>query len=274
MAKIHIDRVASKYGKSNIRGKKYQALMNEIIQQNTTNIQRAIGRVNHKKFDKALSRLDTETFKTVVPSIDEVLPKASVSSLKSAEQGELITQTLRDRLNRDLRNSLKLYTKKTGELAFIRRRGKLVGTVNPKAIMSMQKAVTKTFKEYSKKDPRIGVPGNVRNIAVTEVRSNIEEIKKQYLNKLIEKNQGLIDVEKEWIQNKGMAKEPRRSHAETHGVKLSWPGKFQIPIYKSIRGKVVKRGIVLADRPYDPKLPLSEKIGCNCELIYRIKRMT
>jgi hypothetical protein len=178
---------------------------------------------------------------------------------KSVERGNLISKDLHDRLSRDLRRSLNQFTPKTGEPTFIRRRGIRAGRINPKLIESLEKDITRTFENYTKKDPRYGVPANVHGIAVTELRSAVSEMKASYMNEFRAANPD-TQVFKRWIHNRSLSKEPRPHHMAHNRKTAAWDEPF-----------VLSNGAVLM-YPHDPAAPAEEVINCNCDYIVYVRR--
>jgi len=269
MAKIYLNRLIKKYdfSKSQVKGSNYRKLMKDVLANNSENISRATARLSKDHWDKSLKKVKRTKGQRqfIIPNVEETLPKRSVFLKKAAEQGNLITDTLRDRLTSDLRNSLENFrTKKTDQPAFIRRAGAKAGTINPELIKQFQKDITETFESYTKTDPRFGVPGNIRNIAVTEMRSTINEIKHAYNQELRNKNSD-ITMRKRWQQNKKLAAVPRKGHMMVHGVEMDMDSDFNVSLFNH-KGK--KIGTTKMQRPHDPDAPAEQVIGCSCELIY------
>lgn len=272
MAKLSLQRLIKKFGfgKGDVSGANYQDLMTDVLAHNTKQIANATAKLSRNHWDRSLKKLSRtvrEKRQFIIPDVSDVIPKDAVFFKKSAEQGQIITDTLRDRLTGDLRATLESFKTKTGEPSFIRRRGVTAGTMNPKLTVELEKSILATFTDYTKIDPKYGVPSNINTIAVTEARSTVNAIKESYNQKLMEDNPD-IDMMKEWIQNKGLSKDPRLGHAAVNHKKIKFHDKFQVPLYKKIRGKLVRIGTTLMSRPHDPDAPLEQIIGCHCELRY------
>lgn len=270
MAKIHLDRMRKKYG---YRGEPYSELIQKILINNKENISRKMIRMNSSFWDKSLKKITPEYKRFIIPSLEDVLPKRSVFALKAAEQGKLIKDTLRDSLTKNLRDTLKTFTLKTGEANYIIRRGETAGRINPKLVKEFQSKITTTFRNYTKRDPKFKVPLNIKTIATTEIRSAISNIKNTYINSLVEKNPDL-ELKKIWIHNKSLSKVSRRGHLRLNNKKIPYNKNFIITRYRKIGKRWYKAGTIEARYPHDPNLPPEEVINCNCDIDYisRIKK--
>ena len=268
MAKLHLSRLIKKYGfsSSQVKGANYRKLMKDVLANNSENTARATTRLSQDHWAKSLKKVKrTKGRQFIIPSVEETLPKRSVFIKKAAEQGNLISDTLRDRLTANLRSSLENFrTAKTDEPAFIRRAGTKAGTINPELIKQFQKDITETFESYTKTDPKFGVPGNVKTIAVTEMRSTINEIKHSYNRELMSRNPEMM-MRKRWQQNKKLAAVPRKGHMIVHGVEIDMDSDFEVPLYNH-KGK--KIGTTKMQRPHDADAPLEQVAGCNCDVVY------
>jgi len=263
MASSFFRRLTQKYDSENLKGKKYQKVINEIIAHNSEKIGSVINRLTNKNYKESLKKLSKEKTKTVkLPDLSEVLPKQSVFLIKAADSGKVISDTLRSRLEKDLRGALGEFDG-TGKKRMEIQRGTATGKINPELIKLFQEKITGTFENYTKRDKKTGVPSNVKNIAVTEIRSTIGLIKDSYIAKLKEKNPNLVFI-KTWIHNRGLSKKPRQYHIEMNGVTIWEDEKFKVP-----RGD--GSGFDYMTRPHDPEAPLGQIIGCNCDYIIKAR---
>jgi len=267
MAKIYLNRLAKKYGidPKDVSGQNYQVLMNDILARNTQNIQQATAKLSDAHWNKSIKKFEAPGKRFILPDVTEVLPEKQVYIKKTADRGELITNSLRTKLSKDLQSVLQDFrTAGTGEPAFIRRRGTQAGTINPKVIELYQEKIMQTFQEYTKVDPRFGIPGNIKTIATTETRSAIHDIKRAYSDELLKKNPSLR-MRKKWIQNKGLSKEPRKGHSEVNGVIIDYSDKFKVPLYNK---KGIRLRVDNMTGPHDPNAPKEQNIGCSCDIEY------
>jgi hypothetical protein len=278
MAKIYTDRIIQKFGlepnpDGSWKGLKYSDVCARIISHNTDNIARKIIKTNQDSWNKASLKISTKEKRFIVPDQSDILPKRAPHIIKAADSGKLISQTLRDELTKNLRDSLNQFTPVTGEQTYITRRGAKAGRINPKVIKQFQDKITDTFQNYVKKDPSIGMPPNIATIAITEMRNTITTTKHLYMETLRSKNPD-VKFKKIWIQNKGLSNHFRKSHNAVNGKTIDIDDKFKVPEYKKIAGKWVRTGnIIEMDRPYDPDAPLSEKIGCSCDIEHIAQRV-
>ena len=261
MASAFFKRLAKKYGTENIKNKKYEAVIQDILVHNNEKTSRAIARMSNDNYKNQLKKLNKKKQKVVkLPDISDVLPKRSVFLIKAAEQGKMITDTLRTRLEKDLRDTLRKF-QETGESKMEIQRGRTTGKINKKLIQEFQKSITGTFESYTKKDKKTGVPGNIRNIAVTEIRSTVGDIKAEYNWVFLEKNPG-VKMTKAWLHNRRLSKVPRKPHMALDRVTIPIQEKFKVDREK-------EAGYDMMDRPHDPAAPAHQKIGCSCDCVYK-----
>lgn len=265
MASIFFRRLNEKYGKSgkaNIKGKRYQKMIKEILAHNNEKMSNAIGRLTNQNYKDSMAKLSKMKAKIVkLPDLTDVLPKRSVFVIKGAESGKVVSNTLRTRLEHDLRTTLKKYMS-TGQPRMEIQRGISTGKINPKLIKEFQTAIKGTFENYTKKDPKIGIPKNIKAIAITETRSAIDFMKSEYKNQLVRKNKGNIRITKTWKHNRQLSKVPRIGHMKLHNLTLLDEEKFYVE--REDRG-----GFDLMDRPHDPIAPAYQNIHCSCDIIYK-----
>lgn len=246
--KLYLDPIRRKTG---WKGEKLAGLMNRIIAVNQEKAFTAIGRLRSSQFGKQNVRSGS-TFK--LPDLSEVLPKRSVFMRKAAIRGRLITDNLRDELTRDLRKTL-------AETPWTSR-GAMIDT--------FRKRITETFTGYTKRDPRYGMPSNIRNIAVTEIGATINDVKKTYHDRLMQANPDM-QAFKTWAHSgdRKRIKQPRRGHLRMNGVRVDASESFQVPYYDS-KGHVIRTDYM--DRPHDERAPLDQVIGCMCSVNYSYRK--
>lgn len=261
MASAFFKRLTKKYGTKNIEGKKYGAVIQDILIHNNEKISRAMGRLSESNYKAQIRRLSKKKQSIIkLPDMEKVLPKRSVFLIKAAESSKMIADTLRTKLESDLRKTLEKYQQLGGPKIEIQR-GKTTGKINTKLIEEFQKAITKTFESYTKRDPKTGVPGNIRNISITEARSTIGMMKDSYNRNLLKKNPGM-KISKTWIHNKRLSKKPRNGHMKMNGVTVSIDEKFKVD-------RETDSGYDMMDRPHDPNASAAQVIGCSCDCIYK-----
>lgn len=271
MAKLHLDRLAEKYpnalASGEVTGVNYRALMSEIIANNHGNIQRAVGRIQTDHYQQQAAKIKRSTTKQIaVPALEEVLPKRSVFLRKGAEQGQLLSDSLRDELTKNLRSAVTDYLK-TGADSMQYRKGERRGRINPELVQSLKTKMTETFAGYTKPDAT-GVPKNIETIANTEIRSAISDIKHEYAKKLEERNPGRIQMVKIWKHNPSLSDHPRANHRFMDGKEKPIGVPFSVPLLKKSRNGWIWGGPTMMMHPHDPTAPAEQVINCSCECIY------
>ena len=278
MSKIHIDRLAKSLGldPKDIRGIKYEKLVQAICVKNSENISKKVTKINQDEWSRAMDKIGTKEKRFIVPSLNDVMSRNNVSIRKSAENGTLISNTLHEGLVKTLNRTMQDFTEKTGEMTYVARRGKTAGKINVGLIEKFEQNLTKTFQNYTKKDPEFGMPTNVHTIAVTEMRSTINTANHLYVETLNEKNPDLI-MQKVWVHNGGLSKESRPGHEkvaqQTARKPIDVSEFFEIPYYFKYKGKWRKgAGTISMQHPHSGEGGPEEEIGCNCEVRYVARR--
>lgn len=254
MAKLATERLRKKYG--NFRS--YGDLAERIISENHTKVATKITRMNNSVFTAESARVKNKAKAVNLPELTSVLPKR-IEAIKSKERGQWMAENLKKKITDDLRNVLR-------QNGALRTRGKLVGTMKEKMVKDFQARITQTFEGYTKVDPKLGVPSNIRNIAVTEVRNVVNNTKDAYMDELLKRNSDL-HITKTFVHNGRMSKHPRMHHKEANG--LTVPKSEPFRLFNRETGRVV-----VMMYPHDPSLPPEETIGCSCEVVYRVQKKT
>ena len=262
MAKVHLDRLKKKYP-GIVSGQKYSEVVKDILFQNNQNVTNSMNRKSNKQWEKLSSKISTKEKRLVLPDLKEVVPDRALGVLKASQDGEMIRDTLRDSLTKDLRQTLDEFNI-TGQEAYIKRRGATAGRINPKLVKEYEKKIKGTFDNYTKKDPKLCYPENVHRIAVTEVRSAINNSKNLYTNKILEKNPDIM-VKKKWIHNKGLSSKPRRGHLKMDGTTVGANEFFEVENWVLVKGRPKKVGVTKMKHPHDPDAPPEQVINCNCD---------
>jgi hypothetical protein len=249
MAQIHLDRIKKKYGWT---GENYKKLISKILEENTKNIHNNIGRILVRDL-KAKAKTLRIGKQILVPDITAVFPKRAIHLRKAAEKGELLTDTLRDRLTGHLRETL-------NKPEFEHKKGRLAGAIKEELVTEFQNKITETFDSYTKKRNK-KMPSNLATIARTEVRSALSVVKHEYMTALVEKNPDL-DVQKVWI-HRGSSRpgyHPRGHHEDLDGTQIPMDEDFEIITDDNER--------YFCAYPHDDRLPAGEVINCGCEMKY------
>lgn len=196
-ARLTLKKLAKKYG-VDIEGATYAKVVQEIINENVARASKKMGNLSNRRMKQAFA----DSIKDGV--VD--LPTYAISNLtvrKGAEDGKMITDTLRDVLTRGLRKAI---------------------TDNPndteKAIAQMQSHVKDTFTTYT--------TSHAKMIAVTEVRSSVDLSKAEYVRELVARNPNKLRVTKKWIHHDHLVKVPRLTHKAIDGEKVLFNQPFSI----------------------------------------------
>jgi hypothetical protein len=269
MAKIYISQLQKKYKfkEGEVTGLNYRRLMQDILANQSDNMAKIVNRISNSNYKKQISKVKDIEKKLILPDLSDVMPKRSVFIKKGAIDGDIISDTLRDSLTKNLRQSLDDFKTKTGLPAYVRLRGKKAGTINPKVVKEFEKSIKQTFDKYTKIDPKYGMPANIHTIAVTEIRSTINPIKYKYNMKLYQKNKDKFNFFKMWRQNKSLSVEYRRGHNLVNGKKILIDQFFEVPRIIKKAGKWVQVAIDKMKHPHDFNAVAEQNIGCNCDLV-------
>jgi hypothetical protein len=204
-------------------------MIGEIIEDNKVRASKAVQDISALRYRRA-ARQALKDGKLTVPS-----PLGIPTVRKSAESGAQITDTIRDRLVRGLRNALQ----EEPELA----------------IEKMVKVVNETMSPYTKRISPTETTPAAKAIAVTEVRSAVDLAKWTYASRFAEENAMTMDIKKQWRHNDHLVKTPRRGHKLMHGVIVPFDKPFLVP---------TSTGTVEMLYPHDADAPADQVIGCQC----------
>ena len=195
--RLTLKKLAKKYG-VDIKGATYTKVVQEIINENVARASKKMGNLSNRRMKQAF----TDSVKDGIVTLpDYAIPNVTVR--KGAEDGKMITDTLRDTLTRGLRKAI---------------------TDNPnnteKAIAQMQSYIKDTFTTYT--------TSHAKMIAVTEVRSSVDLSKAEYVRELIARNPNRLRVTKKWVHNDHLVKTPRLTHKVINGEKVLFNQPFSI----------------------------------------------
>ena len=235
-------RLKGKY--QNWSGENYNKLISAIIQENQVKTAYAVGSVDKKKFEVSTKG------KIEMPSLSYVINR-SPTIIKSADQGQLLNKTLREKL----RTTIKATIQEEGLL--------WGGKTKQKTVNAVKSAISGVFENYTSK----GIPANIETIAVTETMAISNAIKEEYARET--KRTTGLNIKKRWLHFPSKSDEPRKGHAQLNRKSIDSEDFFVLKGYKSGKptGEIFK-----CQRPYDPTLPGSERIGCHCELEYYVEK--
>lgn len=195
--RLTLKKLAKKYG-VDIEGATYAKVVQEIVNENVARASKKMGDLSNRRMKQAFA----DSIKDGIVDLPAyTIPNVTVR--KGAEDGKMITDTLRDTLTRGLRKAI---------------------TDNPnnteKAIEQMQAHIKDTFNTYT--------TSHAKMIAVTEVRSSVDLSKAEYVRELIARNPNKLRVTKKWIHHDHLVKIPRPTHKAIDGEKVLFNQPFSI----------------------------------------------
>ena len=195
--RLTLKKLAKKYG-VDIKGATYTQVVQAIVQDNVARASKQMGKLSNRRMKQAFA----DSIKDGIVSLPEyAIPNVTVR--KGADDGKMITDTLRDTLSRGLRKAI---------------------TDNPndteQAIAQMQAHVKDTFTTYT--------TSHAKMIAVTEVRSSVDLSKAEYVRELIARNPHKLRVTKKWIHHDHLVKIPRPTHKAIDGEVVLFNQPFSI----------------------------------------------
>lgn len=251
--------LAERHGREDIRGATYRDVVARIVSHNSRLVQRSVLDAD----SQAVARAARQRRGVVLPPVEEIMDSEVLQVRKGAESGEMITDTLRERLNAALQAALKERAA-SGKPLYSSKRG---GGLDPEVVASMERRITEAFRPYVKRG-KYGVPDNVHAIAVTEVGSAVSDLKQRYTRKLVEANPGYRAV-KRWRHFPSLSKVPRLGHHLMNGQEVGLEERFSVPEHVMERGRWVPTGrIILMLHPHDPAAPIGEVVSCHCAAEY------
>ena len=195
--RLTLKKLAKKYG-VDVEGATYAKVVQEIINENVARASKKMGSLSNRRMKQAFA----DSIKDgIIDLPDYAIPNVTVR--KGAEDGKMITDTLRDALTRGLRKAI---------------------TDNPndteKAIAQMQSHIKDTFTTYT--------TSHAKMIAVTEVRSSVDLSKAEYVRELVARNPNKLRVTKKWVHHDHLVKIPRPTHKAIDGEKVLFNQPFSI----------------------------------------------
>ena len=243
-------RLQNRYGKGVFEGNSLADISKLIIEKNTENVAHAIATTDQRRLRTNLKRVQPASAgrskKLVFPDVSNVI-RRSKTLIKAAEDGDVLSTTLRTRMQRAVKRTLFEHGVSTTR-----------GTVPKRLATDLKKAMTKAFKPYTKKNARLGMPAHVARIAITEARFAANTIRREYTEQLAAQNPDW-EVRKKWNHNR--SRHPRENHLRMHGREVSLASSFK---FRTAKGK-----ITTISGPYDPRLGPDDIVGCHCELTYK-----
>lgn len=195
--RLTLKKLAKKYG-VDIKGLTYNQLVQDIITDNSLRASKKIHQLSTRRMNNAF---DESVSMGIIQLPEYAVP--AVTLRKAAQDGRMITDTMRNVLTRGLRQAI---------------------TDNPnnteQAISQMQQYIKDTFDTYT--------TSHAKMIAVTEVRSSVDLTKNQFAQELINRNEGKLSITKQWIHHDSLVKTPRDNHKAIDGEKVPFSSPFSI----------------------------------------------
>ena len=260
MAKIYLNRILNKFAWT---GHNYRVLMSGLIADNAQRIHNSVLQVDHKILENQMKKVRVKEQALNLPRLSDVIKPQSQWTRKGADRGKLITDNLKDKLSKDLRTIL-------DKPEYMRQRGKLTGTLKNQALLDMRETMKETFRNYTKVDPTIGIPKNIKAIVSTELRSVVNQTKQEYNQKLLQANPDIV-IMKKWIHNGNVwgsnDYKARKHHRDLHGDEVAYADNFILWNKKAGTRYSVPY-------PHYETLPPEEVINCNCETQYRARKIS
>lgn len=223
----------------------YAELIREVIAHNTEKVARGLGRLSEARYRRSADRA-LGSGVMVLPRWDEVVPKRAVWLKKSMESGEVISETLRNRLTAAMRQELVDWRGEAGAAP---------GRVPPELLRRLEARVAAEMRSYTAPSTPAR-QSNARAIAVTEVRSAVDEVKFEYAKRMALANTERLSVRKRWKHNDSLVRKPRPGHKALDGATVGLHESFTVQ---------TPRGPVQMMHPHDPMAPAGEVIGCQCD---------
>ena len=254
MGKIHKKRLSMRY---DFTTGSYRGIIQRVLQYNTERIQDLTLRMFDDFFSGQNARISDTSKRMNLPEIRVIKPTHQFNRIKSTETGNFITDELKRILNSRLTGIL-------NDSKVDVRTGVRAGTTKQNTIKQFQDETKRIFKNYTKIDKVFGVPKNCKGIATTALRTASNESKHDYFREFIKQNKDSA-VMKRWIHNARLSKVPREHHRD---IAKRDPIMFQDMFILNSKDKKVYK----IPHPHWTGLPIGEKINCNCEVQYLIKR--
>lgn len=243
-------RLQNRYGKGVFEGNSLADISKLIIEKNTETVAHAIATTDQRRLRNNLKRVQPASSgrskKLVFPDVSNVI-RRSKTLIKAAEDGDVLSTTLRTRMQRAVKRTLLEHGVTTTR-----------GTVPKRLATDLKKAMTHAFKPYTKKHSKLGMPAHVARIAITEARFAANTIRLEYAQELAEQNPDFA-IRKKWIHNK--SRHPRANHRRMHGR--------EIAIENSFKFRAANGSTTTVTGPHDSRLGPEDTIYCHCELTFR-----
>lgn len=238
------------------KDKKYAGSIRRVIAQNQKRIAASILESDKKRFDKAISKVKVKPGQTTViaPDVTHALARSS-SLIKSQHAGIRISATKKDEMRRIVRRAMKDNPLQT-----------TAGTIRQDLTAKVRGDLKDYFKGFKKKTGPLGIPANLHTIAVTETRFLVNNVRQEYMEMAGDRLPEELEMTKMWRHNSSLSSNPRHNHEDADGQTVMLNEQF------TLRG--IDGGVFMCSCPHAPGLPRKETIGCNCEAVYGVRKVS
>ena len=254
-----LDRLKNRHGWT---GGSYRALVGKILATGVTETSAIANELQKRLLTESARRAGASaTGNLLIPPTAASLSRDAVLR-KAAQDGELLMDTLREKLQNKLRGALESHYNKPGAKW---ERGEGRGRLDPALVDEFEKAVHQTLDPYCRRNG-LREPPNCRAIAETELRSADSMAKEAFAQSVAAANHSRWRITKVWVHHPGLSRtEPREGHRMADGQSRGLGDPFSVPLVD----KGMVRGHLSMAHPHDPAAPPSEVISCHCECDYR-----
>jgi len=271
MGKMDLDYLAEKYKvderlRGMLKQKKYRDIMTTVFDVNIQELNEKVGVRSREKWRGMIDKPSIPPAKYKLPKVQDIIPTRQAVYNRAFQRASSVSNRIRGDLGKKLRKTVAEFEGKHRVKAFLK------GKINPKLEEQMTKQMTRFFSSYTKKHPRAKRPANVQALAVTELRSSINNAKASVARKVKEMNPEL-QVKKTWRHNAHLSlsrKNIRVGHQEKDGETLLLEDRFTVPIYREVGGIQVPVGSTEMLHPHDPSAPAVQIVSCHCDIEYSI----
>ena len=249
-----------------LKQKRYQDMAQEMFHLNISDINLKVGQRSVQNWGRILSKPSMPQRKYIIPEYSEMIPTKHEVKTRSRGQVQEISNTLRIALTDKLREAVNTFKERHKEPTIIKKK------INGKLEREFEEGIRDVFHSYTKKNPSFGMPSNVHAIAITELRTSIETIKKRVAASIRDANPGLAP-KKRWKHNAHLSKNPeniREGHRMINGKTIGMDEYFDVPLFIKVEGMNWRVGSTPMLHPHDINAPASQVISCHCECEYLI----
>lgn len=252
-----IDRLLKRLKPKGFKGNNFGETIENVMADSRLEVAQKTAGKAQAQWESVLKRIGLEPDTIRMPTTPDLILDEELYRVNALKRGKLVSKNLKEMISEDLRATLRDFlTSKPGEPTMLKRIGSKAGAMNPALVDAFHDRISRTFEGYTGRNP-----ANIRAIAITETRSAVNEIKMDYMRKLVRHSMGKLNVVKVWIHNPRLSKQPRKNHAAVNRVERPLEHPFKVPDGYG--------GFTAMDRPHDPKAPAGQVINCNCDVVFR-----